>query len=91
MRCIKHKKEVMGNCNWCGKHVCPLCIAKKEGRKLYCEKCAIQLAGVKRIKLPKPKPIERKQTSVETPAEKQMEPTKKKLVLDDDGYLMIEQ
>ncbi|MBN1644912.1 hypothetical protein JW851_02645 [Candidatus Woesearchaeota archaeon] len=87
MRCNKHKKEVIGHCNWCGKHVCPLCIAKKEGKKLYCEKCAIQLSSIKKIHLPKVKPIPRD----EKPAEKQMEPTKKKLVLDDDGYLMIEQ
>jgi hypothetical protein len=77
----------MGNCNWCGKHVCVMCIAKKEGRKVYCEKCAIQLSGVKRIKLPKPEPIPREKKTTE----KQMEPTKKKSVLDDDGYLMIEQ
>ena len=87
MRCTKHKKEGAGHCNWCGKLVCPLCIAKKEGRKLYCEKCAIRLAGVKRIKLPKSKPIQREAKLTE----KQMEPTKKKLVLDEDGYLMIEQ
>ncbi len=87
MRCTKHKKEVLGHCTWCGKPVCPLCIAKKEGRRLYCEKCAIKLAGIKRVKLPKP-PAAPKQEKV---VEKQMEPTKKKLVLDDDGYLMIEQ
>jgi len=86
MRCTKHKKQIIGNCNWCGKPICPLCVAKKDGRKLYCEKCAKQLAGVKRIKLPKPKPIPRQ----EKPVEKQMD-SKKKLVLDEDGYLMIEQ
>ncbi|MBW2978621.1 hypothetical protein KY304_00750, partial [Candidatus Woesearchaeota archaeon] len=53
MRCTKHKKEVIGHCTWCGKPVCPLCVAKKEGKKLYCEKCAIQLSGIKKIKLPK--------------------------------------
>jgi ribosome-binding protein aMBF1 (putative translation factor) len=87
MRCTNHRKELIGNCTWCGKHVCPLCIAKKEGRKLYCERCAIQLVGVKRVKLPKPASPEK----IQETAQKQMEPTKKKLVMDEDGYLVIEQ
>ncbi|MBW2968893.1 hypothetical protein KY314_02125 [Candidatus Woesearchaeota archaeon] len=86
MRCTKHKKEVIGHCTWCGKPVCPLCVAKKEGKKLYCEKCAIQLSGIKKIKLPKAQTLPK-----QAKAEKQMEATKKKLILDDDGYLMIEQ
>ena len=53
MRCLIHKKELIGNCTWCGKQLCLLCIAKKEGKKFYCEKCATQLAGIQRIKLPR--------------------------------------
>ncbi|MBD3361740.1 hypothetical protein GF358_03030 [Candidatus Woesearchaeota archaeon] len=88
MRCTKHKKEFISTCNWCGKRVCPLCIAKKEGKKVYCEKCATQLAGFKRIKLPK---VDKKPPEQETTVQKQVESSKKKLVLDDDGYLVIEQ
>lgn len=88
MRCIKHKKAVISNCTWCGKHVCALCVAKKEGKKVYCEKCAIQLAGVKRVKLPK---VEKNPPTQETPVQKQMESSKQRLISDDDGYLVIEQ
>jgi hypothetical protein len=87
MRCTKHKKEIMGNCTWCGRHVCALCIAKKEGKRLYCEKCAIQLAGFKRVKIPK---VEKKPLQ-ETTLQKQIESSKRRIVLDDDGYLVIEQ
>ncbi len=86
MRCLTHKKELIGNCTWCGKQLCLLCIAKKEGKKLYCERCTTQLAGLQRIKLPKPTT----ETQQET-AEKQMEPTKKRSVLNKDGYIVIEQ
>jgi len=86
MRCLIHKKELVGNCTWCGKQLCLLCIAKKEGKKIYCEKCTGQLAGLQRVKLPK----HNIETQQET-AEKQMEPTKKRSVLNKDGYIVIEQ
>lgn len=86
MRCLTHKKELIGNCTWCGKQLCLLCIAKKEGKKIYCERCATQLAGLQRVKLPR----QTTETQQET-AEKQMEPTKKRSVLSKDGYIVIEQ
>lgn len=43
MRCPKHKKETVGLCFWCGQQLCPLCIAKEDGRKIYCEKCVKEL------------------------------------------------
>ncbi len=52
MKCDKHKKDHVGGCMWCGKRVCEYCIAKREGNKLYCEKCAINLGGVRREHLP---------------------------------------
>jgi hypothetical protein len=38
-RCIKHRKAFEGVCNWCGKQVCPLCIAGRNGNKVYCDAC----------------------------------------------------
>jgi len=43
---------------WCGRRLCELCIAKKDGGKLYCEKCAVQLGGVRREHLPTFEPRE---------------------------------
>ena len=51
-RCIKHRKPFVGVCNWCGAHVCELCIADRNGNKLYCDKCVGQLSTIKRIKVP---------------------------------------
>jgi hypothetical protein len=51
-RCIKHRKEIIGVCNWCGARLCQLCVADKNGNKLYCEKCVGQLSIVKRVKIP---------------------------------------
>ncbi len=42
-RCITHKKEVNGRCNWCGGAICPLCVQKGKGLKIYCEKCIPRL------------------------------------------------
>ncbi len=52
MRCDKHKKDQIGGCMWCGRRLCQFCIAKKDGGKLYCEKCAVSLGGVRREHLP---------------------------------------
>ena len=52
-KCDRHKKEHVGSCMWCGKKVCEFCVAKQEGTKKYCEKCAIQLGGVRREPLPR--------------------------------------
>jgi len=37
---------------WCGRKLCEECIAKKEGIKLYCVKCIVQLSRVRRERLP---------------------------------------
>ena len=42
-RCVKHRKNFEGVCNWCGKKVCPLCIAGRNGNKVYCEACVQKL------------------------------------------------
>lgn len=52
MRCDKHKKDQNCGCMWCGKRLCEFCIAKRDGGKFYCEKCAVQLGGVRREHLP---------------------------------------
>ena len=52
MRCDKHRKDQIGGCMWCGRRLCPFCIAKKEGSKLYCVKCAVNLGGIHREHLP---------------------------------------
>ena len=40
MKCKKHNKDILTNCQWCGKDLCRLCIAKTDGRKAYCANCA---------------------------------------------------
>ncbi len=47
-KCIKHNKELVSGCMWCGKRLCDFCIARKEGLKAYCEKCAQQLGPPRR-------------------------------------------
>lgn len=51
-RCDKHRKDQVSGCMWCGKRLCELCIAKREGSKVYCEKCCVSLGGVRRERLP---------------------------------------
>jgi len=53
MRCEKHKKDHVGGCQWCGKRVSEFCVAKQEGKKLYCEKCASMLGDIQKPILPK--------------------------------------
>ena len=38
---------------WCGKKLCEFCVAKRERAKVYCEKCAVSLGGVRRDPLPR--------------------------------------
>ena len=52
IKCDKHKKDHVGGCMWCGKRLCEFCIAKRDGGKLYCEKCSVQLGGIRRERLP---------------------------------------
>lgn len=42
-RCIKHRKDLTAVCNWCGARLCNLCIAHRDGRKVYCDKCSQKL------------------------------------------------
>lgn len=53
-RCIKHRKAYVGVCNWCGVHVCELCIADRNGNKVYCDKCVGKLSPFKGAKMPPP-------------------------------------
>lgn len=52
IKCDKHKKDHVGGCMWCGRRLCEFCIAKRDGGKFYCEKCAVQLGGIRRERLP---------------------------------------
>lgn len=52
MKCDRHKKDHIGGCMWCGKRLCEFCIAKRDGHKFYCDKCAGVLGGVRREHLP---------------------------------------
>ncbi len=45
MKCQKHNKEVIGNCTWCGRQMCPKCIKITDGGKKYCETCAASDVG----------------------------------------------
>lgn len=87
MRCTQHRKDFQGACNWCGSKLCELCIAKQEGRKVYCETCAVRLVPFVREKLPPPRPIARPMT-VTTPAP-QAEVVKRRFVLGKDGYFEL--
>jgi hypothetical protein len=79
-KCLKHSKELVGGCMWCGKRLCEFCVARKEGLKLYCEICAQQL-GPPRRTIPK---VEPKQPVVE---ERTVTPISRKLPkMDKDGY-----
>ncbi|MBI4016785.1 MAG: hypothetical protein HY363_03770 [Candidatus Aenigmarchaeota archaeon] len=56
MKCPQHRRDTTGTCVWCGKRLCPACVGKQDGKKLYCDKCAVSLApfkiddnGVKRV------------------------------------------
>ena len=40
MKCNKHGKDLLGSCQWCGRELCEMCIAKRMGRKVYCRNCA---------------------------------------------------
>jgi len=52
IKCDKHRKDLVGGCMWCGRRLCEFCIARREGSKLYCDKCAVQLGGIRREHLP---------------------------------------
>jgi len=89
MRCNTHRKEFEGTCNWCGKKLCPLCIAKQEGRKYYCEACAIALVPFKREKLPAVELV-KKPAMPAVPAQEMPEPeVKRRFVLGKDGYFEL--
>ncbi len=89
MRCTTHRKEQEGACNWCGKKLCPMCIAKQEGRKYYCEACAVALVPFKREKLP-PVEIVKKEIIATTGQQQEEEPqVKRRFVLGKDGYFEL--
>jgi len=44
-KCEKHKKNIVGKCQWCGVNVCDLCIGKKVGEKrFFCYDCGSDLS-----------------------------------------------
>ena len=77
-KCLKHNKELVGGCMWCGKRLCQFCIARKENTKLYCEQCATQLGPSHRT-IPKVEPKPLPPPSLPAQAEKRGK-------LDKDGY-----
>ncbi|MBW3002048.1 hypothetical protein KY338_02700 [Candidatus Woesearchaeota archaeon] len=92
MRCTKHRRQTVGACNWCGKQLCPYCIGKKEGGKLYCDKCAMRLSTVKRAKIPKPeKPKKAPGARAQPVIEEKPTQQKKVFSVDEEGYLILEQ
>ncbi len=44
-KCQTHRKDIIGNCMWCGKGSCKMCVVKQQGNKVYCEKC-VKLLGI---------------------------------------------
>lgn len=89
MRCTKHRKDFMGPCNWCGTKLCELCIAKQEGRKFYCEHCAVSLVPYKRERLPTVRATPRPVTTVPVPAQPETPAVKRRFVLGKDGYFEL--
>ncbi len=44
-KCEKHKKSIIGQCQWCGTVLCDLCVGKKVGEKrLFCFDCGSNLS-----------------------------------------------
>jgi hypothetical protein len=91
MRCLKHRKTTIGSCQWCGNQLCPHCVNKKEGRKIYCEKCVIRLSGVRRAKVPPPQQIKAQEKKDIIQERRQQHTGDKKYTIDKDGYLILEQ
>ena len=87
MKCSRHKKELVKDCNWCGTRICRLCIERKDGLKVYCVKCTQLLGNFKRARIPPVTmlPIPEKKESTKEPTVK-----KRQFVLNDDGYLILE-
>lgn len=52
IKCDKHRKDHLAGCMWCGKRLCELCVAKRDGGKFYCDKCVVLLGSVRRERLP---------------------------------------
>jgi len=46
MKCSKHNKTRVGSCQWCGKTVCRLCVAKKMGKQMFCGGCSGSIGGI---------------------------------------------
>jgi hypothetical protein len=85
MRCTEHKREFNCPCNWCGKKLCEMCIAKQEGKKYYCEHCAVSLVPYK---------IERRPVmaapKMEAPVQQQQpQAVKRRFVMGKDGYFEL--
>ena len=91
MRCTKHRRNVVGACNWCGKQICPYCIGKKEGKKIYCEKCSMRLSTVKRAKIPAAQPGKMPGSRAQPVIEEKPTQQKKVFSVDEEGYLILEQ
>lgn len=53
MGCWEHDRDFVGNCTWCGKPLCVICIAKEVGKKIYCRKCLGSLSQIKPFEKPK--------------------------------------
>jgi len=91
MRCTKHRRNTVGACNWCGKQICPYCVGKKEGKKIYCEKCSLRLSTVKRAKIPPPKIPKKSEVRAQPVIEEKPTQQKKIFSVDEEGYLILEQ
>jgi hypothetical protein len=86
MRCTTHKRDFQGDCMWCGKKLCEFCIAQQEGRKFYCEHCAVHLVPYKRERLPRPAP---QPVAAPMPTPTADATVKRRFVLGKDGYFEL--
>ena len=89
MRCTEHRREFQGPCNWCGKKLCEMCVAKQEGRKFYCEHCAVSLVPYEREKLPVRPPLARPLVTTPSQAPQATTVVKRRFVLGKDGYFEL--
>lgn len=88
MRCTNHKREFDGACNWCGKKLCEMCVAQQQGRKIYCEHCAVALVPYKAERRPA-FTVTQKPAQVAQVATAQTGDVKRRFILGKDGYFEL--
>lgn len=85
MGCWEHNRDFVGKCTWCGKPLCVICIAKEDGKKIYCRKCLGSLSEIKPFEKPKPLVKEIKEDTLPKKTIRKISPEAYEL---DKGYIL---